>query len=178
MCACSSYNPFLFYLCLPKPPPLLPRLLPLLLAPKLPLLRLLLLDEPNEREGADELGALLEREGIEERGMTCVAEEAEREAPNDERSTTLPVGISVVDGRLMGRLLPMVPRLRSTLLFPKEPRLRSTLLLPMVPRLRSTLLGLLAPNDVRPLLFTVVRVELLLRPVRKSPRSQAERMPM
>jgi hypothetical protein len=133
----------------------LPRLLPLLLAPKLPLLRLLLLDEPNEREGADELGALLEREGIEERGMTCVAEEAEREAPNDERSTTLPVGISVVDGRLMGRLLPMVPRLRSALL-----------------------LGLLAPNDVRPLLFTVVRVELLLRPVRKSPRSQAERMPM
>lgn len=144
----------------------MPRLLPLLLAPKLLLLRLLLLDEPNEREGADELGALLEREGIEERGMTCVAEEAEREAPNDERSTTLPVGISVVDGRLMGRLLPMVPRLRSTLL------------LPMVPRLRSTLLGLLAPNDVRPLLFTVVRVELLLRPVRKSPRSQAERMPM
>lgn len=132
----------------------MPRLLPLLLAPKLPLLRLLLLDEPNEREGADELGALLEREGIEERGMTCVAEEAEREAPNDERSTTLPVGISVVDGRLMGRLLPKVPRLR------------------------STLLGLLAPNDVRPLLFTVVRVELLLRPVRKSPRSQAERMPM
>jgi hypothetical protein len=122
-----------------------------LLAPKLPLLRLLLLDEPNEREGADELGALLEREGIEERGMTCVAEEAEREAPNDERSTTLPVGIPVVDGRL----LPMVPRLRSALL-----------------------LGLLAPNDVRPLLFTVVRVELLLRPVRKSPRSQAERMPM
>lgn len=119
----------------------MPRLLPLLLAPKLPLLRLLLLDEPNEREGADELGALLEREGIEERGITCVAEEAEREAPNDER-------------------------LRSTLLLPKEPRLR------------STLLGLLAPNDVRPLLFTVVRVELLLRPVRKSPRSQAERMPM